>query len=165
MKRCRYGHLLLDLRGPSQARPCMVGGVGGNHPTNRSRASTRWRISARTTCSACVFRSGIQGVAVDSGVHPPDHERPVEVRRTAQADSPLPEGGRRSGHRHHPLRADSQGPDAGIQGVPARARCRCRSSTRFVTWPAPRSNGSDWLLTTRWSRFSRCSSPPAVRRV
>ena len=29
----------------------------------------------------------------------------------------------------------------------------------------PRSNGSAWRRSTRWSRFSRCSSPLADRRV
>ena len=45
-------------------------------------------------------------------------ERSVEVRRSAQADHPLPEAGCRSEHRTYPLRADSQGVDARVEGVP-----------------------------------------------
>ncbi len=43
--------------------------------------------------------------------------------------------------------------------------CRCKPSTQSATWPARRLSGSVWHLTTRWSRCSRCSSPPAAHRV
>ena len=103
--------------------------IFADHP---KRARAWWAVSVETSDNPFtreysvenfgtdfLFRVRIRlGVAVDSCIHPPDHERSVEVRRSAQADHPLPEAGCRSEHRTYPLRADSQGVDARVEGVP-----------------------------------------------
>ena len=49
--------------------------------------------------------------------------------------------------------------------VSGRGALSLQISTRSAAWPVPRSSGSAWRRTTRWSRCSRCSSPPAAHRV
>ena len=89
-------------------------------PTNRSRASTPCRISARATCSECVsvwdsrcrslFRCTCTRSCTTCRIPVTCRSRsPVYPRWT-----PTPEIGT------IPLRADSQGPDAGIQDLHAR---------------------------------------------
>ena len=62
-----------------QARPCMVGGVGADHRRTVHARVLRAEFRHELPVPSA-YPSGIQGVAVYSGVPAPDHARPVGFR-------------------------------------------------------------------------------------
>ena len=113
----RHRHLLLDLREPPRSARTLGGAFRWRPRTSRSRANTRWRRSARTSCSACAFGWDSRCARRSPALSAPDYARSAAHRRTSAQKSTVPEGGCRSGDRPDSLRAHSQGAHARVEGV------------------------------------------------